>query len=162
MTADEAGSRIRGGGGAASTSLRGTVVFGFGLRTRTGRGRAGRLCDSGRTCAGITRWVRVASPDLATLGRLGLSTGRLAATFVAAGCGLSGTGSASAPDCAGAAVGGTGAVTGSVVGETMLGGDGVSALPEVLGTWASGSWASGSEIGMPDSSDPPQGVEAGV
>ena len=90
------------------------------------------------------------------------TTGRLAATFVAAGCGLSGTGSASAPDCAGAAVGGTGAVTGSVVGETMLGGDGVSALPEVLGTWASGSWASGSEIGMPDSSDPPQGVEAGV
>jgi hypothetical protein len=162
LTADEAGSRVRGGGAAASTPLRGTVVFGFALGTRAGRGRAGRLCGSGRPRAGITRCVRVASPDLATLGRLGLSTGRLGATFVAAGCGLSGTGSASAPDCAGAAVGGTGAVTGSVVGETTLGGDGVSALPEVLGTWASGIWASGSEIGMPDSSDAPQVVEAGV
>jgi hypothetical protein len=71
----------------------------------------------------------------------------------------------SAPDCAGAAVGGTGAVAGSVVGETTLGGDGVSTLSEVLGTsgiWTSGIWASGSEIAVPDSSDAPQVVESGI
>ncbi|MGZ8701787.1 MAG: hypothetical protein ACXWZY_05810, partial [Gaiellaceae bacterium] len=143
-------------GAAPSTLLRETEVFGFMLGARTGRGRTGRLGDTDRVCAGITRSVRARCPELANRGRLGLPTKPLGAAFVVAGSGLSGAGRTSAPDV-GSVSGATGASRGSVVGETTLVGAGASELPGVLATGASGS-----EIGTIESSDAPQVVETGA
>ncbi|HVD42590.1 MAG TPA: hypothetical protein VNB58_02710, partial [Gaiellaceae bacterium] len=76
---------IRLCGVAASTLLWVTEVLGFVLGARTGRGRTGRLGGIGRTRAGMTRAVRAAVPELAGSGRLGLCTGRLAATVCVTG-----------------------------------------------------------------------------
>jgi hypothetical protein len=162
---DGAGSRICGT--AASTLLRETEVFGFVLGARTGRGRTRTPGDTDRTCLRVTRSVGLACPELVDLGRLGLSTGRLAATFVVVGGRTSGTGRTSTPGCVGSVFGATGAASGSVVGETTLGEAGASKLPEVLGTWATlpvvvGTWASGSEVVATGSSDASQVVEAGA
>jgi len=124
----------------------------------------------------MTRAVRVAVPELAGSGRLGLCAGRLAATVGVTGWDAAGAGRTSVAGCVGSAFGTTGTSTGSVVGiagvvgETTLGGAATSELPEVLGIGrigtsgigtSAGIGTSGSEIGTTESFDGSQ-VEAGV
>jgi hypothetical protein len=116
----------------------------------------------------MTRTVRAAVPELAGSGRLGLWTGRLAATVGVTGCDAAGAGRTSVAGWVGSTSGATGTSTGSVVGiagvvsvvgvvgETTVGGAAASELPEVLGTGTSGS-----EIGTTESFDGSQ-VEAGA
>ena len=121
----------------------------------------------------MTRAVRAAVPELVGSGRLGLCTGRLAATVGVTGWDAAGAGRTSVAGCVGSAFGtSTGSVVGiaGVVGETTLGGAATSELPEVLGIGRIGTsgigtsaeiGTSGSEIGTTESFDGSQ-VEVGV
>jgi hypothetical protein len=137
--------------------LREAEVFGFVLGAGTGRGRAGRLVDTNRARAGITRSVWACVLELPKRDRPGLALGRLAATFDVVGSELWGAGTTSAPGWPGSVLGTTEASTGAVVGETPSVGAGVSELTGVLATGASGS-----EIGTTVSADASQVIGAGV